>query len=119
MTVASLTAGRRNRLITFEARTGTQDATYGTRSYGWADHAQEWAEVQDILPSRGENFADGLEIQRRPTRIRTLYRDDITSDMRVKVGDRTLEIIAGPVELGNREGLEMVCEDYSSEGDAP
>lgn len=112
-------ASARDTLITFEARTPTVNEDDGTRSYAWTNHAQEYAEVQDMLPSRGEQIADGLSIQRRPCRVRCLYRDDITSDMRVTFEGRTMEIIGGPVELGRRDGLEMVCEDLSSEGDRP
>lgn len=115
-------AGRRTTRITFQQRTGTQHAGTGAWTYTWADLASnphELAEVQDVLPSRAESVADGINIQRRPARIRTLYRDDITSDMRVKIGDRVLEIVAGPAELGRREGLEMVCEELSTQGDEP
>lgn len=115
-----VTAPARDTEIIFQKRTaGTPDATYGTPTYAWGDYATELADVQDILPSRSEHLTDNIEMQRNPTRIRTLYRDDITSDMRVKIGTRTLEIIGGPAEIGRRDGLEMVCEELSTEGDAP
>ena len=110
---------KRDTEIVFQQRTLAQESVYGTGNYTWADFATELADVQDILPSRAENLADGINIQRRPTRIRTLFRDDITSDMRVKIGMRTLQIVAGPAELGRRDGLEMICEEYSTEGNAP
>lgn len=89
-------------------------------AYTWADVTpSEWAEVQDVLPSRGESIADGINIAKRPARIRCNYRTDITSDMRVKFDGRTLKIVAGPAELGRREGLEVVCEELSIEGVEP
>jgi head-tail adaptor len=115
-------AFKRDTLITFQERTGTQDSGTGAWSYAWRDlltDPDEWAEVQDILPSRAEDVADNIDIRRRPCRIRTLFRDDITSAMRVAFEGRTLEIIAGPVELGRRDGLEMICEELSTQGEKP
>ena len=117
-----LSPGRRDTLITFQKRTRTKSSSGALVTEGWENlpaNPTEWAEVQDMLPSRGEQIADGIDIARRPVRIRTLFRDDITSDMRIVYEDRTVEIIGGPAELGRREGLEMVCESYSTEGDRP
>lgn len=117
-----LPAGRLDRRITFQHRVGARDPVYGTMIYTWENlptHATVWAEVQDVLPSRAESLAEGIDIARRPARIRTRYRDDITGAMRVKIGERVLRIVAGPVEIGRREGLEMICEELSSEGEAP
>jgi head-tail adaptor len=75
-----------------------------------------WAQVRDALPSRSENTEDGLPIATRRARVRLRYRDDITPDMRILYGARTMQIIAGPVELGRREGLELMAEDYSTAG---
>lgn len=114
-------AGRRDTLITFQRRTRTQSQKNGSWSTdGWSDvERQEWAEVRDVLPSRSESLDDNISIERRPCRIRCLYRDDVTSDMRVTIGGRVLEIVSGPVELGRRDGLEMICAEYSTQGDAP
>lgn len=113
-------AGKRDTLITFQERTATTDSNFGTKTYTWANLASnptEWAEVQDILPSRSENVSDEISLQRRPCRIRTLFRDDIDSSMRITFEGRTVQIVGGPAELGRRDGLEMVCEEYSTEGE--
>lgn len=126
-------ASVRDTLITFVKREQMVNDDDGTRSYAWTTHAQEWAEVQDVLPSRGERIADGISISRRPARIRTLYRDDIDSTMRIALGVpvlatlgtvlpadvELLEIVAGPAELGRRDGLEMMAERQSTQGNAP
>ena len=112
-------SSERDTLVTFLARNPVTNEDDGTKSHTWAPHAQEMAQVRDMLPSRGEQIADGLSIERRPCRIRCLYRNDITSDMRVEFNDRTMEIVGGPVELGRRDGLEMVCESLSTQGDNP
>ena len=47
------------------------------------------------------------------------YRSDITSDMRLvhlSRGNRLMKIISPPVELGRRQGLELMAADYSTEG---
>lgn len=115
-----------NREVVIQRRTETQDPIYGTAIVTWADLATIWAEVQDVLPSRAERVAEGIDIARRPARVRMLYRDDVTTDMRLKVlgrggnePDRLLQIIAGPAELGFRERIELMAEELSSGGQEP
>lgn len=116
-------AGKRDTLITFQAASRSQESTYGTYENTWADVTpDEWAEVQDVLPSRSESVEEGLDITARRCRIRTLYRSDITPQHRVKIGSRVLQIVSGPVVLGTPgrpQGLEMMCTEYSSTGEAP
>ena len=115
-----LSAGELNRWVTFTHRTVTEtDPIYGTPIYGWADFAAVWANVQDKLPSRAEQIADGISIANRPCRVRIRYRSDLDSSMRLKIGERTLRIIAGPAELGLREGVEFMAEELSTEGQEP
>lgn len=112
-------AGQLDRRITIERRTSVQDPVYGTGTLTWETLATVWAQVRDILPSRAEEVADNVSMSRRPARIRIRYRDDITSDMRIDYGGRKLRIVSGPAELGRREGIEMIAEELSTEGDAP
>lgn len=118
-------AGARDTEITFQQASVAKDATYRTQTKTWANlasHPTEWAEVQDILPSRAEGLEDGIDITRRPCRVRMLYRSDITAQMRVVIGGRTLEIVSGPVALGSPgrpDGLELICQQVSTQGDTP
>lgn len=85
------------------------------------------AEVEDMLPSRGERLADGINVATRPARVRMRQRPDVTSAMRFVmgaqiVGDavdysgaRIMQITAGPAKLG-RDGIEFMVEDYSPAG---
>ena len=82
----------------------------------WQPVAAVWAQVEDMLPSRGERLSEGMTMASRPARIRIRFRTDITSDMRIIYGARTMQITAGPAELGHREGLELMAEDYSTAG---
>ena len=80
------------------------------------------AEIMDMLPSRGERLANGINVATRPARVRLRYRTDIKPSMRFvqKRGDvdgRVMQIIAGPAELG-REAVEFMVEDYSTAGNA-
>jgi len=112
-----LAAGDLDRQITFQARVQVQNSGSGAYSYTWDDIVTVWAQVQDVLPSRAENVADNVNLARRPARIRCRYRSDITSDMRILYGSRTLQIVSGPVEIGRRDGLEMMAEEFSTSGE--
>ena len=107
------------------------DASFGGAGSGTYAHVCEvWAEVQDMLPSRGERLAEGVNVANRPARIRMSYRDGLSAGMRILVGrnlkdaegaihwhtDRILQIISGPAELGRREGMEFMAEEYSVAG---
>jgi head-tail adaptor len=74
--------------------------------------------VQDVLPSRSERLAGGINVASRPARVRMRYRTDITPNMRFVMGDRIMQIVAGPAERGNREETEFMVEDYTSAGNA-
>ena len=102
----------------------------GAGSGGWAFVATVWASVVDALPSRGEKLAGGINIATRPARVRIRFRTDVTADMRFVLGAtvtddevdysgaRIMQIVAGPAELGFRDGLEFMVEQYSSAGNA-
>lgn len=112
-------AGRLNRLVTILHREETQDPTYGTMSVEWVALATAWAEVQDMLPSRAERIAEGVDIARRPARVRMRYRTDVDMTMRLTVDGRTLRIVAGPTEIGFHEGIELIAEELTTAGQEP
>lgn len=100
----------------------------GAGSGTWAPLATDpvvAAEIQDILPSRGDRLANGINVTTGPTRIRIRYRPDISSSMRIveiiadesgeDTDGRILQIVTKPARLG-REALEFVAEDYSTAG---
>lgn len=108
-------AGKLNKYITIE-RPVADTSLDGAGSGNWAEVGKEWAEVQDSLPSRAERLAGGINLAARPARVRMRYRDDISPDMRFVLGDRVMQIIAGPAELARREGLEFMVEDFRPAG---
>lgn len=90
----------------------------GAGSGTWELVAEVWANVQDMLPSRGERLANGINVAARPARVRMRYRTDVDASMRLVMGDRIMQIVSAPAELGRRDGLEVMVEDYSSAGNA-
>jgi len=109
-------AGRLNARVTILAKTGVQSAATGAYSSTWAEYDTVFAQVVDALPSRAERVADGVEIANRPCRVRMRYREDVTSAMRLRFNGRDLRIVGGPATLGNREGIELLAEELTSEG---
>jgi len=117
--MAGISAGSLDRRITFQRRAEGNSGIYNRKVTSWEDHVKVWAEVRDMLPSRADRMMEGLSLAKRPCRIRCRYRGDITGDMRVVYGTRILRIVSGPVELGRREGLELLAEDWSTQGEQP
>jgi len=112
-----MNAGELDRRITFEAKTGTQNSGTGAWSYTWRkiDQTPEvWAKV--IEETRPEKVEAGIDMASRPCVIFIRYRNDITADMRVIYGERTMKIVAGPAEVGRREWLKFSAVDYSTQG---
>ncbi|MBO9724315.1 MAG: head-tail adaptor protein [Novosphingobium sp.] len=123
-----MTAGMRDRFITFEVRETTTDPTYGTTvEGGWVKTSDAWAEVQDVLPSRAEGLTDDISITRRPARVRIDQMDGVglTSAMRIRIAaddlwpERVLRIISGPAFVQKTREFEFVAEELSSEGQEP
>ena len=107
--------------IRIERRQVTTDPDYGTQTTTWVTFATVWAEVQDVLPSKAEAQSNGMQAATRPARIRTRYLAGITTDMRVVCltrGNRVLQIVSGPAELGRKDGLEFMAETYSTDANA-
>jgi len=110
-----LDPGKLNRRIKIE-RPVVDTSFSGAGSGHWTILATVWAEVEDVLPSRGERLADGLNIATRPARVRMRNRAGITPDMRFVMGTRAMQIVAGPAEIDGGDGLEFMVEDYSTTG---
>ena len=92
------------------------DGFDGAGSGSWVLVAEPHAEVQDVLPSRGERLADGMNVAARPTRVRFRYRTDITPDMRFVINGSVMQIIAGPATVGRKKETEFMAEEYRPAG---
>lgn len=104
-------------LIRLEAQYPVADTVYRTQDeVEWTLVEEIWAQVRDVLPSKGEQIDGSIEQARRPARIRMRWRDDIDGSMRVVVDGRVMQIISGPAMMGRREGTEIIAEEYSTPG---
>ena len=110
-------ASRLDRLVRIERKVG-DTGFRGAGKGAWEKVAEVYAEVQDILPSRGEKLEGGINLAHRPARVRMRYREDVTTDMRLVMGARIMQIVAGPAEIGRRELVEFRVEDFASAGGA-
>lgn len=108
-------AVRANERITIELPIA-DDSLTGAGAGSWEEFDTVWAEVKDVLPSRGEKLAGGINLAARPARVRIRFREDVTPAMRFVLGTRIMQIIGGPAEIGRRDELEFMVEDYSSAG---
>ncbi len=97
----------------------TDSGFKGAGSGGWALVAKDVpAEVEDVLPSRAERLAEGINIATRPARVIIRDRPGITAAMRFVMGDRIMQIVAGPAVNNKLRALEFMVEDYSVAGNA-
>lgn len=103
-----------------EYRAAGQDSDYGTPNGAWTTLATVRANFQDVLPSKAEQSGHGIRMLTRPCRVRIRYRTDVTSAMRITWVERSrvMLIVSGPAELGRKEGLELMAEEYTTSGDA-
>lgn len=114
--MSQLTAGELPDFIRIERPVA--DVSFdGAGSGSWELVDEVWAGVVDMLPSRGEKLAEGINVATRPARVRMRIRDDITGDMRFVMGNRIMQIIAGPAIIRQRSGVEFMVEEYSAGGD--
>lgn len=100
-----------------ERRIATKDAEYGAPVVSWELLGVVWCSIQDELPSKSEAVKNGLEIAMQRASVRMRYRTDVDSSMRLVINrpDRHIyQIVAGPAIVGNKEGLEVFVERYSS-----
>lgn len=111
--------GTLNTRCRIEYKVTTRDDTYNSEIVTWALLAVVWCNLQDELPSKSEALKQGLVLNVNSTRWRARYRSDVDSSMRIVVmrpQQRTYQIASGPAEIGNKDGLECMLEEYSSKG---
>lgn len=100
-----------------EQKVVAKENDYGSEVVTWALLAVVWCNLQDELPSRSEAVKSGLVVSAQRTRVRLRYRNDVDSSMRLVIhrpGAQVYQIVSGPAILGNKEGLEIWAERYSS-----
>lgn len=109
--------GPLNHRARIEYKAVTRDATYGTEVVTWTTLATRWCSINDMLPRRGEAVSSDLAINVNRSRIRMRYCTDIDSSMRFAITrgtEKTYQIVSGPGEIGNKDGVEFIAEVMSS-----
>ena len=108
-------AGQLRDRITIE-RPIADDSFDGSGSGNWEVVALVRANVEDILPSRAERIDGGINLASRPANVLIRYRPGIDAGMRFVMGNRVMEIIAGPAMTHCRRWLQFRVEDHSTAG---
>lgn len=102
-------------------RSDVRETKFRTDRAVWLPMATVWAKVEEILPGRSGQIADGVDIERGPCRIWMRWRGDVTGEMRLQIPGRDGEyrIVAGPKMIGRRRWIELTAETVSTEGQRP
>jgi SPP1 family predicted phage head-tail adaptor len=108
--------GKLDRYIRIESKTVTNDPEFGGEVITWTTHKECWASVQDILSNNQEATKTDLRLSTRPCKVQMHYDASINATMRVVMLDRDnrlLQIVSVPAEIGRRQGLEFIAEEFS------
>ncbi len=109
-------AGTLDRRIRFERPSRVEDA-YGQGDVIWQEVCTVWASVKDQLLFNSAEGGGEVRQRTLPTRVRIRYRTDITTDMRAVILDRNRVMqLMSVAELGRGDGLEMMCEEFTTAG---
>jgi SPP1 family predicted phage head-tail adaptor len=95
--------------ITIQKLVNIQD-TFGQPVEQWPDVVTVWASVNPII---GREFFAAQQVNSEVThKIKMRYRSDITSDMRIKLGNRIFDIISPPINPGEKKiELQIMCKE--------
>jgi SPP1 family predicted phage head-tail adaptor len=100
--------GKLNKRITILEQVATQNG-YGENDHTWAETVTLWANVRTLT---GRALFQAQQVQAEiSSKVIIRYRSDIKSNMRIKYGSRTLEIIF-PVNMNEENRyLELSCKE--------
>lgn len=101
-------AGRRDRRITIERKTATQN-TYGEEIVTWATLTTVWADMRPVTGR--ESYTENQFQSFADTKFRVLYSNvtrTLTTEDRVTYRGRTYDIVSVN-EIGRLEGIEILA----------
>jgi SPP1 family predicted phage head-tail adaptor len=110
-----------DRRVRVERKTVSQDPDYGSQVETWATYVETWASIQDITTNNQERTNSDLRQLTRPCRVKMRYFPDIDPTMRLVVldrGERILSIVSKPAELGRKDGIEFMCQEFETGGES-
>ncbi len=111
--------GKLDKFIRIEQKVVTKDPDYGSEVVTWATYKECWASIIDVTSRNQESTNSDLRLLTRPCRVKVRYDSGIDATMRIVVLDRDeriLQIVSKPAELGRREAMEFMAEDYNVHG---
>ena len=106
-------AGKRNRLVTIQTLTTTRNSI-GHPEPTWADYTTVWANV--LIENATERTSDDRTLNTRTYRFTTLYREDISTGMRVVLASQTIEIEGVLDPDGKRKELVIIGLEVQPDG---
>lgn len=106
--------GTLDKYVEVQVTATTKDPDYGSDITVWVKRNNAWASIQDITTRQQESTNSDLRQLKQPTRVRMRYDAGINVTMRIVVIEtgRILEIVSQPAELGRRDGIEFMAENY-------
>jgi SPP1 family predicted phage head-tail adaptor len=98
----------RDRII-IEQPTRTPDPEFGEPIPSWTTFAETWASVE---PLRGTELTQAAQVQGNHThRVTIRFREGLRNDMRIRFGERVLNIVSiGDIESRSRR-VEILCRE--------
>jgi head-tail adaptor len=110
--------GRLNDRVRVEQQLQVRDSRTNEVKVAWVLLAEIWADIADVLPTQDEAKMPGIDMSKRPAKLRTRFYGIITDKMRFidLRTDRILTVVSGPAEVGREEAMDWMCHTFSTEG---
>lgn len=111
--------GKLDKRVRFEQKSVVNDNDYGSEVITWTTYKECWANILDVTTRSQESTNSDLRLLKRPCKVTVRFDANINSNMRIVMldtNDRILQIVSKPAELGRKEAMEFMAEDYSVDG---
>jgi SPP1 family predicted phage head-tail adaptor len=109
--------GKLDRYIRIEQKSITEDPDYGAGLETWTTYKHAWASIEDVTTKMQESTNSDLRQLKQPCRVMLRYDSNIDVTMRIVMldrDDRILQIVSQPAEIGRREAIEFMAENYNA-----
>lgn len=107
------TIGVLDTLVTLQAVTTTQEATFGSRADVVTTLGDEWASVAHASESEGQAAGANQRQATHRADVRIRWRADVDATCRVVI-DGTTYVINGAVPSGRRQWLDLSCSAFDN-----
>lgn len=107
--------GTYDRRVRIEQKQVTKDPDYGSEVVDWIKYKDAWASIQDVTTKMQESTNSDLRQLKQPCRVMMHYDSTVDATMRIVMLDhnnRILNIVSQPAEIGRREAIEFMAENY-------